>query len=324
MELHDFIEAFEREVEPWIESETGRWASLISQCRGDAAETLKACAFIPQAHRYKAAKNLLRQKYGESEVVEQAWMDHLQQQAPSLEKLSVSLDAAVRALSKTPAKGYADYHLTLHLIQKGFPEALQRKWGVEVLKLREKGEAPTLAFMAEVVRKFAAREQQWKRQKGLDRPSRLRTQPQQDCQKKNWERRQPTHHPSSSSSACYAVSSPSDCPVCHGDYHPLDECRTLKDMSVRERYEAVTRVRACYKCLEYGHIANQCDNQCSECQGRHHFLLHRGEHTLQSADTQATTTQLKQGTFHEQRPKQPPRTKKTWPPKDKRPGNASN
>ena len=136
----------------------------MSQCRGEAAYALKACSFIPQGHRYKAAKTLLCIKYGKMEVVEQAWMNHLQTQTSSVEKLSVSLDAAVQALGATMAARYADHHLTLHAIQRGFPEALRPKWGIELLKQQERGEEPTLAFMAEVVRKFADRERQWQRQ----------------------------------------------------------------------------------------------------------------------------------------------------------------
>ena len=90
LELHDFIQAFESQVEPWMETKAAKWATLVSQCGGETADALKACSFIPQAHRYKAAKTLLYKKYGEMEVVEQAWMSHLQTRMSSIEKLSVS------------------------------------------------------------------------------------------------------------------------------------------------------------------------------------------------------------------------------------------
>ena len=323
LEFHDFIRAFESQVEPWMETEAAKWATLVSQCKGEAADALKACSFVPQAHRYEAAKTLLHKKYGTKEVVEQAWMTHLQTPMSSIEKLSVSLDAAVQALEATTAARYADHHLTLHAIQRGFPEALQRKWGTELLKRRERGEEPTLAFLAEVVRKFADRERQWQQ---LTEETRGRSR-----SNTRWDRaadapRRAQRPPSRrrEAAACYAAAAsqprqtrltnnittsspqprrahtidqgvttppaPPRCYICDAAHRP-HQCSTLKEMSVDERYIAVKKGRACYRCLEQGHLSRQCKHYCRTCRGGHHTLLHHDSRPIAARDNKPSTTQ---------------------------------
>ena len=354
IEFHDFIRAFESQVEPWMETEAAKWATLVSQCEGEAADALKACSFVPQAHRYEAAKTLLHKKYGKKEVVEQAWMTQLQTPMPSIEKLSVSLDAAVQALGATTAARYADHHLTLHAIQRGFPEALQRKWGTELLKRRERGEEPTLAFMAEVVRKFADRERQWQ-QLTEETRCRSRSNTRRDRAADAPRRAQRPPPRRREAAACYAAaasqprqtrltnniatSSPQPrqahttnnrvtmppahppCYICNAAHRP-HQCYTLKEMSVDERYAAVKEGRACYRCLERGHFSRLCKHHCSKCGGRHHALLHRDSRSTMAGGNKPADAQPKATATPASDKDQPP-PKRSWPPKDKRPGGNS-
>ena len=64
------------------------------------------------------------------------------------------------------------------------------------------------------------------------------------------------------------------CPVCDSDNHRLLDCRKFQQMTVPDRVNAVMRAGRCFRCLQAGHMARECDKVCKKCERRHHSLLH--------------------------------------------------
>ena len=73
------------------------------------------------------------------------------------------------------------------------------------------------------------------------------------------------------------------CTVCRQS-HELEDCRTFKGFSTRERLEHLRRSGACFFCLEAGHSTRDCRiaRRCEigGCSRFHHKLLHEGGATV--------------------------------------------
>lgn len=70
----------------------------------------------------------------------------------------------------------------------------------------------------------------------------------------------------------------SSCLHCGGP-HALAKCNDLVNLSVSFRKQAVAATRACYKCLEAGHMCIQCPKPgCANCGANHHRLLCHANH----------------------------------------------
>ncbi|XP_043660207.1 uncharacterized protein LOC122624614 [Drosophila teissieri] len=70
---------------------------------------------------------------------------------------------------------------------------------------------------------------------------------------------------------------PRCCPLCEGQ-HSIKDCKEFNRASTTRRIESAKRLRLCFSCLEYGHMARFCtkDRGCNVygCRMRHHYLLH--------------------------------------------------
>ena len=64
------------------------------------------------------------------------------------------------------------------------------------------------------------------------------------------------------------------CPVCDTDSHRLLDCRKFQQMTVKDRVTAAMKAGRCFRCLQAGHMARDCDKNCKKCDRRHHSLLH--------------------------------------------------
>ncbi|XP_075162723.1 uncharacterized protein LOC142235354 [Haematobia irritans] len=66
------------------------------------------------------------------------------------------------------------------------------------------------------------------------------------------------------------------CSLCKGN-HILRSCPKFMSMNYKNRISIVRRDKYCMNCLSLGHMVSECHSQktCSECNLKHHTLLHR-------------------------------------------------
>ncbi|XP_062556596.1 uncharacterized protein LOC134221420 [Armigeres subalbatus] len=67
------------------------------------------------------------------------------------------------------------------------------------------------------------------------------------------------------------------CPLCSSVDHAIYQCVTIKEASVKDRWELVQRARLCFNCLRPNHGVKSCPSKSScrtpNCQQRHHTML---------------------------------------------------
>ena len=80
---------------------------------------------------------------------------------------------------------------------------------------------------------------------------------------------------STSSKPGGAAATAGRCAAC-GAGHVLTECSTFRDADADAKRRACATARACYRCLEGGHIARDCkaEVRCTTCQRPHHTWAH--------------------------------------------------
>ncbi|KAK3727951.1 hypothetical protein QZH41_004895 [Actinostola sp. cb2023] len=100
------------------------------------------------------------------------------------------------------------------------------------------------------------------------------------------------------------------------DGHELTECKAFAAKSIQEKTDWILKEKLCFRCLEAGHIAKECESQvtCSECNSdRHPTLLHK-EKDGEELKSNCTSVCKKGGVscskillvdvFHHQRPQE--------------------
>ncbi|XP_058839523.1 uncharacterized protein LOC131695003 [Topomyia yanbarensis] len=72
-----------------------------------------------------------------------------------------------------------------------------------------------------------------------------------------------------------AITATSNCSICNGGSHSLEQCRRFNKMRVIDRNMAIRRLGLCLNYLLSGHFVAECTrNPCGKCGQRHHHLLH--------------------------------------------------
>ena len=75
------------------------------------------------------------------------------------------------------------------------------------------------------------------------------------------------------------------CVVCNRDNHKPANCYTLARENIQRRWFLVRKLRLCYKCLNVGHLSDNCKSKgCTLCSKPHHTLLHNQERPKNDTD----------------------------------------
>ena len=72
--------------------------------------------------------------------------------------------------------------------------------------------------------------------------------------------------------------------------HRIYMCEKFKNMSVKQRRDAIYQLKACFNCLKMGHSSKECPStqSCRSCNKRHHTHLH--DESSQSANSTHCST----------------------------------
>ena len=302
-----FITNFTTNVAARVGDDSVKLSYLIQHCSGEAKTAIKDCVMLEPTSGYETALNILKERFGSNHVVARTYIDDLikgpkvaANEVEDLVRFASNLRSTYIVLSQLKFTSDMDASDTLRQIVKRLPYHIQGKWVEKAAELVEVGQEPRFADLVTFVE---ARARVASTMFGRDyvsqtRPSAptkqgnfvtmaARTQPgEQGSYKTNnnkdnrngasgdtfkqVKKNEETTGTEDWGSRQYGKA----CPYCDLDNHALVYCRRFARLTIEEKIEVIKQNRLCFRCLEPGHIARDCEEVCGTCGRRHHELIH--------------------------------------------------
>ena len=268
----DFIDQFKIHIHDKVHlKDDTRMIQLRMHVKGEAERAISGLG--SKGTMYATALKSLKEQFGQPSVIARAVVNKL----TTGEKIGRNNREALKAFSLDiinclsimhRLNYYADINAndSLRRIVMRLPDHLVDKWKGVVADIRERGQVPTLKHIGDFVRKRVKAE--FDPDFGdIQRDSR-NTKPESGGGGRGRKGILSTGRTKGRTRKC---------PICEGG-HTVPECLTLKDSTVNERFELVTKARLCFSCLSRGHMTRDCwfRKKCdiNGCQRFHHSLLH--------------------------------------------------
>ncbi|XP_033095466.1 uncharacterized protein LOC117100026 [Anneissia japonica] len=130
--------------------------TLMSMCAGRALDAIHYCVLKPPAEGYESAMNTLRQRFGNTAVIVQAWvrkiMDRPRVDIPRLGEFADDLENCYQALSALGFTQELNNQSSLRQIVGKLPKFLQNRWSSKNYELKSKNIVPELEHVVKFVR----------------------------------------------------------------------------------------------------------------------------------------------------------------------------
>jgi hypothetical protein len=254
---------------------------------GSALLVIKGLALTEE--NYKVAIDILKQHYGNTQVVISAHMDEMLKlpdcstgKVRDLRRVYDKINVNVRGLEALGVKSEQYGSLLILVIMSKLPPELRihvaRKTASELWKIDD---------ILEIIRKeVEARE--------ISESVRTSNSSFNDIRKQNevWKPNRQRNY-SSSAASLFVKDGKNErkikCVYC-GQYHYSASCEHVKD--VDDRKGILRDQKCCYLCLQGGHCAQECENGrlCRWCNGKHHqSICTKATKTLRKINPEETT-----------------------------------
>ena len=261
LKYFSFMRRFEEDVEKIMRSEAGKLNRLAQYCTGEAGEIIESCLLMDPTEGYKRARAILEEQFGNKFEIAQAWINKVTQQtnvkSNELRRYANNLRTCYETLKAGNCLGELESQSNLKKIMDRLPGYVQNRWRTKAAKVKRKehrlpGIKDVVVFLEAVA--FEATDPIF----GV--MSQTGTQ---------------TNKTTSFNITTEAIRR---CAICKKD-HAITSCNELEDLNYQEKIELLKTKGACFKCLETGHVARECEREVmctiSGCERRHPTLLHK-------------------------------------------------
>ena len=306
MRFWTFVNSFECNVGKTNISAHAKLSRLHQYCDKKPRKLIESCMCMPADQGYSRAKQLLKQRYGKSVAIVEAWVDRITADVPIKDgdQLVEFLDEirCCRETLCTMGKLHEiDNNRSFPKIIKRLPFDVQRRWRTQAARtLKNKEQYPSLDELIDFIDLVAteltdpiygkigkfpgptsnagsSQSGSFQRYRGPQRASVGATVVEQGGRT-----------PPSKSSAFSPKQPDKPCVACRTQHAgTLFTCERFKSMTVNERSKVVNDNKLCRNCLLPGHFANRCTLQriCSVpgCGQRHTKFLHFGSNSSVSS-----------------------------------------
>ena len=286
LEYLTFIAVFDEMVDRRVADAQVKLTWLLQYTSGSVKAAIKNCALIGGEAGYEEARDILRNRYGNSHLVSQRLIAELKNgkrvvKAHDLQQLADELSMALVlvALGKLGKLGELNTQQSMIEILQRCQQHTRNRWRNKALESKRlNDEYPNFKDFTEFVQREAS--EACDPVYGLF-PAKQR----EDVKGANFHT--VAYAPGSGASsrsrrkpARAADSSARPCVVC-GQPHRLFQCEMYKGMQPVDRFQVAKRHKLCYNCLLAGHVLNACYKQsmCTvpDCSRKHSELLHFDE-----------------------------------------------
>ncbi|XP_033097242.1 uncharacterized protein LOC117101376, partial [Anneissia japonica] len=133
--------------------------TLLSYCSGKALESIQFCVLKPPKEGYEAACKTLKEKFGNTGVIVQAWVskitDRPKIEVNALKQYAEDLDNCFQTLKELGYLNELNNQSSLKLIIEKLPRFLRNRWQKENYRLKLKSENATLEDVVKFIRTCA-------------------------------------------------------------------------------------------------------------------------------------------------------------------------
>ena len=262
-----FKESFKNQIEMKVRNSSDRLHYLSQYTEAKANSIVKACLNMESSEGYEAAWRLLDRKYGNPEKIRIEYINKILQRTPvtknnlaELEDFHIELLIAKQSVSNI---SYGMVELenpkTLFKLVRKLPEDLQKKWRYRAVDLWEK-EHRSAKFddLVHMVERAANAENHPLYGVHLILNNEDDSQPKTESRK-----------------VMFSVAKEVTCLYCDLP-HRLVNCNKFMSLKKEDRMKILKETRACFRCLEIGHMAKNCvkEVRCEVCRGWHNTVMH--------------------------------------------------
>lgn len=296
-----FMQAFKNTVEKDTIDSGSKLLRLHQYCSGKAKNVIQCCLAMEPNQGYTKAWQLLKQRFGNSYIIAEAWIRKVTQ-GPSmrpndkdgLQDFSDDLQNCQETLHATGHLHEINCQSTLVKIITRLPAYLQNRWKKEAMRIRRRhGRSPNIGDIAQFVQDSA--------EEANDPVYGVLAEPQKIVERSQAGNRQgkgSTYSASISNGHQPQINSARVCLKCRGN-HTLFGCEDFKTMKPEQRLTFAQEHKLCFNCLNPGHMVNRCGlhRTCSVpgCGRKHTKFLHLIEETSPRKREDTRTTQGNNG-----------------------------
>ncbi|XP_030597267.1 uncharacterized protein LOC115788399 isoform X1 [Archocentrus centrarchus] len=266
---------------------------------GEARKAVEGFFYRDSEDAYKAAWQVLQDRYGNPFIIQRAFRDKLARWPKigandplALREFADFLQGCTEAISHIKGLAILNDCEENHKLLKKLPEWIVRKWSpIVVDALDTSGSYPDLACFTKFLNREAriacnpiaspfsmdfkhTDERSSKRAKALNTNAKSSTPEKQDT---NYSK----------------VKVP--CCVCKNETHGIAKCPTFTAKSIEDKKAFILETRLCFGCLRKGHITKDCKRRhtCNICSRRHPTCLHeeRKQRPLEVKTNGSTSTE---------------------------------
>lgn len=253
--------------------ETEKLLYLKRYLEGTAKDSIKGFLLINNDNAYHKAMQQLEERFGNPFIVSQAfrtkldgWAAIKNKDVAAVREFSDFLQQCLVAITKVGGLDILnDAHYQKTLVEK-LPEWMKNRWMREVAKTKAKEHRyPNFEEFATFIAVESSISNDPLYSKSEPTSAGAPNKPQQRDGVKR-----------------HAMATETDnetvkCSYCDLKNHKIEECRSFKRLTAKERADHVFKHKMCYRCLKAtGHTSKQCKekNLCEICQRRHHTCMH--------------------------------------------------
>ena len=297
MDYQRFMRQFNTKVCANTSSYEERLNFLLQFTSGEANRIVTGYSHLNAEGGYNAALNEFEDRYGDPDVVAQAyvkkalgWHTIKPDNSKALDEYAIFLMECQHAVNSIDSAKVLEYSENMKLLIKKLPFYLQEKWRNIVYDLKDKRETVRFQNVVNFVRKEAkkANDPIYGRdvmntssdsKQGRNEKSTTVAKPKKNFATNATESTSPSSDYSSverMKSKTVAVAYAKPCIYCEGKSHSLQECKNIMKLPLKERYALLKSKGLCFSCLKSGHHKGVCQNKitCIHCKRYHPSILH--------------------------------------------------
>ena len=284
-----FMRQFHAHVVDNVETDDERLNYLDQYTTGEAHRVVVGYSHLDGRIGYHAARQELETRYGDPEVIANAyvrkaleWPVIRPDDAKALDEFGVFLLECQYAVQNIRASQVLEYSDNLKRIVVKLPFFLHDRWRNIVMTARKANQPVSFSQLVGFVRMEASKA----RDPTYGKES-LANVLQGTTLRQNQYSRQRVVHAKGLATTTSDANSMADipretpkrpCMICDDD-HVTQECRKLKNASYEKRVEILKSKGLCFACLSGGHISRNCRRRlsCNQCGRQHPTILHRDQ-----------------------------------------------